>query len=63
MSKVCPVPGERSREWLQQSRENFTVARNPLPDAQLAPGRSERAKEMAKSLGMQRGELAKKWEG
>jgi hypothetical protein len=58
---VCPIPGERSREWLQRTREDFTVARNPMPDAQLIPGKSERARELAKSLGMER-TLAKKWE-
>jgi hypothetical protein len=62
MSKyLCPIPGERSREWLQRAREDFTEFRNPMPDAQLAPGRSERARELAKSLGMERS-LARKWE-
>ena len=56
-----PVPGERNREWLQRAREEFTVAVNPMPDAQLIPGKSERARELSKRLGMER-ELAKKWE-
>ena len=61
MKRVAPVPGERSREWLQNARENFTGFVNPMPDAQLIPGRSERARELSKRLGMER-ELAKKWE-
>lgn len=55
-----PVPGERSREWLQSAREEFREFRNPLPDAQLKPGDSERARKLEKSLGTQT-ELATKW--
>jgi hypothetical protein len=63
--KSAPVPGERSTEWLQRAREDFTVAVNPMPAANLIPGRRPAPYEDAfvvrkRMLGMER-ELAKKW--
>jgi hypothetical protein len=63
--RTCPRPGPRSRDWLQNARENFTVAVNPMPDANLIPGRRPPAVEdrftvRKRMLGMEN-ELAKKW--
>ena len=59
--RFIPVPGERSREWLENARENTTEFVNPMPDVPLAPGRSRLARKRAESLGMET-TLAKKWE-
>jgi hypothetical protein len=63
----CPVPGERNRDWLFRARaENFEF-RNPMGNEYIARGRepqlpAERNRAYEKMLGLQRGELAKKWE-
>jgi len=64
--RPAPKPGSRSREWLQNARENFTVAVNPMPDANLIPGRrpqpvEDRFTVRKRMLGMEQS-LAKKWE-
>ena len=61
MRRVSPKPGARSTEWLERARQESTEFVNPMGDVPLIPGRSERAREHAKTLGMER-ELAKKWE-
>jgi hypothetical protein len=61
MSRICPIPGKRDTEWLENARQQTTEFRNPMPDVPLIPGRSERAKQQAKQMGMER-ELARKWE-
>ena len=65
MPRNSPIPGERSRDWLQNARQDFTVAVNPMPDANLVPGRrmefpTDRFAERKRRLGMEN-ELAKKW--
>ena len=52
-----PIPGSRSREQLQEARENFTFARNPMPDANLKPGGAN-----AKPGLKMETTLARKWE-
>ena len=61
MTRVSPKPGNRSTEWLERARQESTEFVNPMGDVPLIPGRSDRAREHAKTLGMER-ELAKKWE-
>lgn len=61
-----PVPGERSREWLQRARADEFRFVNPMPDANIVPGRrpeppGDRFAMRKRMLGMER-ELAKKWE-
>jgi hypothetical protein len=64
--KSCPVPGERSREWLQRAREQFTEFVNPMPAANLVPGRRpspyEDAFDERKRMHSMESSLAKKWE-
>ena len=60
--RARPVPGSRTMQWLENGRQESTEFVNPMGDMPLIPGRSDRAREHAKTLGMER-ELAKKWEG
>lgn len=60
-----PVPGSRSREWLQNARSNEFEFVNPTRYMNLIPGRqpetpTDRFVERKKMLGMET-ELAKKW--
>ena len=59
--RARPVPGSSSTEWLERARQERTEFVNPMGDMPLVPGRSERAREHAKTLGMER-ELSRKWE-
>ena len=61
MKRPSPKPGSRSTEWLENARQESTEFVNPMGDVPLIPGRSQRAREHAKRLGMERS-LAKKWE-
>lgn len=61
-----PIPGERSREWLQRARSEEFRFVNPLPDANLIPGRrpppqEDRFDVRKRMLGMET-TLARKWE-
>lgn len=66
MPRNSPVPGGRSREWLQRARAETTEFVNPMPDANLIPGQrppevpGDRFAIRKRRLGMEN-ELAKKW--
>lgn len=67
MRPTRPVPGERSREWLQRARVDTTEFVNPMPDANIIPGRrppepsGDRFAIRKRRFSIE-SELAKKWE-